>query len=55
MSLAIFKIWIKVHEKTDLFVLYAINKSQPFLELKPHCSVAYSTIVLLYSPNRLVK
>ena len=33
MSHAIFKIRIKVHEKTDLFVLFASNKSQLFLEL----------------------
>ena len=55
MSRAIFEIRIKVYEKTDLFVLYASNKNQRFLELKPHCSVAYGTIVLLYSTNRLVK
>ena len=43
MSSAIFKIQIKVHDKT---VLFASNKSQPFHELKLHCSVAYGTIVL---------
>ena len=53
MSRAIFEIRIKVYEKTDLFVLYASNKNQRFLELKR--SVAYGTIVLLYSTNRLVK
>ena len=47
MSHAILKILIKVHEKTDLFVLYfASNKSHSFLELKAHWSAAYSTIVL---------
>ena len=43
---AIFKIRIKVHKKTDLFLLFASIKSQTFPELKPHCSVAYGTIVL---------
>ena len=37
MTRAIFKIRIKVHEMADLFVLFASNKRQPFLELKLHC------------------
>ena len=41
MSQAIFKIWIKVYEKIDLFVLLASNKSQFFHELKPYCSIEY--------------
>ena len=47
MSRVIFKIRIKVHEKADLLVIYAINKSQPFLELKTHvryhCTSLFST------------
>ena len=45
MPRALFKIWIKDNEKTS-FCAFASNKSQSFLELKPHCSVTYSTIVL---------
>ena len=41
MSRTIFKIWIKVYEKIDLFVLLASNKSQFFHELKPYCSIEY--------------
>ena len=46
MLRALLKIRIKVYEKADLFVLFAISKSNPFLELKPRCSVEYRTIVL---------
>ena len=46
MSPAIFKIWIRDNEKTDLFVLLQVIKASPSLELKPCCSVAYGAILL---------
>ena len=55
MLRAFLKIQIKVHEKADLFVHFAISKSKPFLELKPHCSVVYRTIVLCLFPKQADK
>ena len=28
------------------FCVFASNKNQSFLEMKPHCSIAYGTVVL---------
>ena len=39
MSRAIFKIRIKDYENTNLLEILQSNKSQSFLDLKPHFSV----------------